>query len=430
LAIDNYKKALEIDPNFASVKRALKDIKKKEKEFSMTTKTIFRVMPAFITAFLLFSSAAYGQADKDTLTPDRLGQGNKIIIGETFKIHSDILNEDRHFLVYLPDNYSSSQMKYPVIFLLDGDYFFLPTAGMVEFLSKINKAPKMIVVAIVNTDRFRDFSPPTRDADNPDPSDTGDGARFLAFLKDELLPYMNTNYRTETYHIFVGHSLGGLFVIHTLLSEPQLFGAYISISPALFWNGGSEVTKAGKVFDRQMSLKKYLYMTYSEGDGSNTRSSTDKLVNILETQAPKDFKWKFAFMPNDRHNSSPLRSTYDGLELLFSRWEYLGEDDSGKLVQHYASLSEKFGFECKPTEDAAASVGRNLVRKGNLPEAIKVYQYIVKIYPHSADAYERLGEAYMKAGNTTLAIESYEKSLRINPQNSRVTENLKKLREK
>jgi len=394
------------------------------------TKTVFRVMPAFITVFILSASVSYGQADKDALSHDRLGQGDKIIIGETVKIHSYILDEDRNLLICLPDDYASSQIKYPVIYLLDGNYFFLPTSGMVEFLSKINKAPKMIVVAIVNTDRFRDFVPPTSEAADPDSSAARGGARFLAFLKNELLPYMNKNYRTEPYNIFIGHSLGGLFIIHTLLSEPQLFGAYIAISPALFWSGGSEVTKAGKVFDPQMFLKKYLYMTYSEGDGSNTRSSTDKLVNILETQAPKDFKWKFAFMPNDRHNSSPLRSTYDGLELLFSRWEYLGEDDSGKLVQHYASLSEKFGFECKPAEDAAASVGRNLVRKGNLPEAIKVYQYIVKIYPDSADAHESLGDAYAKAGNKILAIESYEKSLRITPQNTRVKENLKKLRDK
>jgi len=396
----------------------------------MKTKTVFRVMPAFITAFILLASVAYGQADKDTLSRDRLGQDNKIIIGETVKIHSDILNEDRNFLIYLPDNYASSQIKYPVIYLLDGNYFFLPTSGMVEFLSKINKVPKMIVVAIVNTDRFRDFSPPTSDVADPDSSDTRGGARFLAFLKNELMPYMNKNYRTETYNIFIGHSLGGLFVIYTLLSEPQLFGAYIAISPALFWNGGSEVTKASNVFNPQISLKKYLFMTYSEGDGSNIRSSTDKLVNILETEAPRDFKWKFAFMPNDRHNSTPLRSTYDGLELLFSRWAYLGENDSGKLEQHYKSLSEEFGFECKPAEDAVASIGRNLVRNGNIPEAIKVYQYVVKIYPNSADAYESLGEVYMKAGNKILAIENYEKSLRINPQNTQVIENLKKLRGK
>jgi tetratricopeptide (TPR) repeat protein len=142
------------------------------------------------------------------------------------------------------------------------------------------------------------------------------------------------------------------------------------------------------------------------------------------------FKWKFAFMPNDRHNSTPLRSTYDGLELLFSRWIYLGENDSGKLEQHYTSLSEEFGFECKPAEDAAASIGRNHVRSGNIPEAVKVYQYVVKIYPNSANAYESLGAVFVKEGNKMLAIDCYEKSLKINPQNTLVIENLKKLRGK
>jgi len=396
----------------------------------MKTKTVIRITPACVTAFILLTSIAYGQADKDTLPRDRLGQDNKIIIGETVKIHSDILNEDRNILIYLPDNYASSQIKYPVIYLLDGNYFFLPTSGIVEFLSKINKAPKMIVVAIVNTNRFRDFSPPKSDIADPNSSDNGSAARFLAFLKNELMPYMNKNYRTETYNIFIGHSLGGLFIIYTLLNEPQLFDAYIAISPALFWNGGSEVTKASKVFNPRISLKKYLYMTYCQGDGSNTRSSTDKLVNILETKAPRDFKWKFAFMSNDRHNSTPLQSVYDGLKLQFSRWAYLGEDDAEKLAHHYKSLSKEFGFECKPAEDAVASIGRNLIRKGNFSEAIKVYQYKVKKYPNSADAYESLGEVYMKAGNKILAIENYEKSLKINPHNTQAIENLKKLRKK
>lgn len=164
---------------------------------------------------------------------------------------------------------------------------------MVEFLSKINKAPKMIVVAVISTNRFRDFSQPTSDIADPNSSDTGSAARFSAFLKNELMPYMNKNYRTETYNIFIGHLLSGLFIIYTLLSEPQLFDAYIAISPALFWNSGSEVTKASKVFNPQISLRKYLYMTYCEGDGSNTSSATDKLVNILETKAPRDLKWKF-----------------------------------------------------------------------------------------------------------------------------------------
>ena len=227
----------------------------------------------------------------------------------------------------------------------------------------------------------------------------------------------------------MGHSLGGLFVIYTLLNEPQLFDAYFAISPALHWNGQSEVINASKIFHSQLSLKKYLFMTYSQGDGKNIRSSTDKLVNILETNTPRELKWKFSFMPNDSHNSTPIRSVYDGLEFLFSRWAYLGEDDAEKLAQYYQALSEKFGFECKPTEDAVASRGRNLIRKGNIPEAIRVYQYNVQMYPFSAEAYKNLGDAYMKAGNKELAIKNYEKSLELDPQNSGAAENLKKLRE-
>ena len=107
------------------------------------------------------------------------------------------------------------------MYLLDGNFFFLPTAGLVEFLSKINNAPKMIVAAILSPDRMHDLST----------SPGAGGAEFTAFLKDELLPYMNANYRTEPYSIFIGHSLGGHFVVHTLLSEPELFDAYIAASP-------------------------------------------------------------------------------------------------------------------------------------------------------------------------------------------------------
>jgi len=93
----------------------------------------------------------------------------------------------------------------------------------------------------------------------------------------------------------------------------------------------------------------------------------------------------------------------------------------------YKSLSEEFGFECKPAKDAVASIGRNLIRKGNFPEAIKVYQYNVKKYPNSADAYENLGEVYMKAGNKLERIETFLKANKIYicfPHRIEISENL------
>jgi len=171
----------------------------------MKTKTVIHIIIlAFFTTFVFLTNLVFAFQDKTDLPSDRLGQDNQITIGETATIYSKILNEDRNVLIYLPDNYKHSQLNYPVIYLLDGNYFFLPTAGMVEFLATINKAPKMIVVAIVNTNRIHDFST----------SPSGGAPKFSAFLKNELVPYMNKIYRTEPYNIFIGHSLGGLFVIN------------------------------------------------------------------------------------------------------------------------------------------------------------------------------------------------------------------------
>ncbi|MCP4725915.1 MAG: hypothetical protein GY863_12810 [bacterium] len=386
----------------------------------MRIKSMLSIILAFIAVFTLPVHPVFGQEDDTSVPKWRLSQNNKITIGEKIEIHSEILNEDRDLLIYLPDNYDHTQAKYPVIYLLDGYFFFLSTSAIIDYLSRINNMPKMIVVAITNTDRLRDFSPAPR----------GGAEKFTSFLKNELIPFVDDNYRTEKFSVFAGHSLGGYFVVYTLLNEPHLFNAYIAMSPALHWNRRSEVTKAGEVLNSEISLKKYLYLTYSKGDGNNISSTTDKLVNILKTQSPRDLKWEFAFMPNDMHNSTPLRSVHTGLEFLFSRWAFHDWDNPGKMIEHYRSLSEEFGFVCKPTESLVVSFARRQVNKGNIPEAIKVYQYNTEIYPLSARAFESLGDTYIKAENIVLAKKNYEKSLKLNPNNARVKDKMAKLKDK
>jgi len=359
---------------------------------------------------------AYGCQETGRWSRDRLGPNNEIVVGEYVTIHSTVLNEDRDILLYLPSDYSTSRMRYPVVYLLDGDFFFLATAGVVEFLAKTNNAPEMIVVAVVSTDRMNELSP------------SAGGTDFTSFLSSELMPYMSENFRTEPYNILAGHSLGGLFVIHALLEHPQLFDAYIAASPALFWDGRSELTMARGVLDSLTSLNKFLYLTYSAGDGNNIRSATDDFVALLERGTPPDLKWEFTFLPNDRHNTSPLISVHAGLQLLFSRWAYLGPDDATQMEAHYLSLSEEFGFECKPPEGVVASRGRNQTRRGNIREAIKLYQYNARLYPGSANVYEDLGALHLGAGNRELARENYEKSLELNPDRPSIIEILRQLR--
>jgi predicted alpha/beta superfamily hydrolase len=65
---------------------------------------------------------------------------------------------------------------------------------------------------------------------------SGGGDRFLDFIQNELMPEIGKRYRTAHFQIFSGHWLGGLMAIHILVSRPDMFQAYIAVSPSLQWD--------------------------------------------------------------------------------------------------------------------------------------------------------------------------------------------------
>jgi predicted alpha/beta superfamily hydrolase len=150
----------------------------------------------------------------------------KIIIGEKLKISSKILNEDREVLIRVPKDYDYSDTKYPVLYVLDGEFFFQQVNGVVTFLSECsyiyNKPiPEMIVVAIINIDRNRDYTPtyaPNQLGSLYYPT-SGGAERFFNFLEKELIPEIDSQYRTQSFRTLAGWSFGDyLRYIHTPIS--------------------------------------------------------------------------------------------------------------------------------------------------------------------------------------------------------------------
>jgi predicted alpha/beta superfamily hydrolase len=371
-----------------------------------------------IAALAFVPALVSGFQEQGALLADRITQGDRITIGRTVSLHSEVFNGDRQVLVYLPDDYSRSKAGYPVVYLLDGAFFFLPTAELVDFYSMINRMPRMIVVAIVHSDRMHELST----------ASSGGSSGFTSFLREELIPFIDGRFRTEPFRILVGHSLGGLFSAHVLFEAPDLFQAHIAASPAMYWNGGSELERARAVLRSTPSLKNFLYLTYSGGDGENIRTSTDQLIHILEESGSPDMDWKFEFLPDDRHNSSPVPSVLGGLSHLFSTWTYLGEDSAEALIEHYRVLSEQFGFECRPEMGNVASRGRSLIRKGDLEGAIRIFEYNAQIHPEAHEVHEALGSAYKAAGNIPMAIAAYERALELRPESGEISKILRELK--
>ncbi|MBD11000.1 MAG: hypothetical protein CMC68_09725, partial [Flavobacteriaceae bacterium] len=170
---------------------------------------------------------------------DRTEDNQLLGLGTQYILKSIILEEDRPIVISLPMGYNTSKANYPVLYVLDGLQNIKHTVGTVELLTESGLIPPIIVVGIESLDRTRDLTPSNAGENvyggtgNLGIPQSGGAPKFLKFLSDELVPYMDSNYRTHPYRILEGHSLGGLFSVYTLMESKDLFDAFIVEAPAL-----------------------------------------------------------------------------------------------------------------------------------------------------------------------------------------------------
>jgi predicted alpha/beta superfamily hydrolase len=362
------------------------------------------------------------------LTQGAAAQGNEnaITIGVARSLHSDVLGEDRLLLIHTPQSYDRGRAggsadgageRFPVIYLLDGDGHFHHTTGLLQYLSALSRMPEAIVVAIPNTDRTRDLTPPLSVADTGEFPGAGGADAFLRFFEEELIPFIDAEYRTAPYRILIGHSFGGLFAVYALLEQPDLFQAHIAISPSLWWDEEALVAQAADFFGDGNERRGFLYMTMGN-EGGGMIAGAWGLTRILETQASPQFHWEFRVFDAEDHGSVPHRSTYAAFEAIFADWNIqdplaLADDgDLSRIDAHYAALSERFGYEIRTPELLINRVGYGLIPE-QPDAAIAVFEENMRRYPASANVYDSLGDGYDAAGRYEEALRSYARAVEL-----------------
>ncbi|WP_343687747.1 alpha/beta hydrolase-fold protein [Chryseobacterium gleum] len=339
-----------------------------------------------------------------------------------FLIESEILNQPRSIWIHLPEGYSSSQ-AYPVLYLLDGDAHFKYVSQMTDYLSDYdrNRIPKMIVVAILNINRGKDLNirhNVVNGKEVPSGISVADGAgRFLKFIDQELIPQINSRFKTQPYRILMGHSLAGEFALYAKNTLPDLFQSTILISPAIHNENMVVMADFHKMLQRK-NLKGKMFVTLGDEDTQKVNLITEQLKQF----SPATFEWDFKFYKEENHFSVTYKSIFDGLKFIYKNWFF--DNYSTVLMtpkeihQHFDRLSKEFGYTVHPTEDFVNNRAYGQLRAGNINIALDLFQQNVKDHPDSWNAYDSLAEAYMKKGDKKSAIENYKKSLQLNPDNA------------
>lgn len=211
-----------------------------------------------------------------------------------FTLYSKSVKDTFYISIQLPLAYNEkTKNHYPVVVLTDANFYFPMLAPVMHQYEKGGLLPPLILVGIgyksfkiMNSLRVRDYLYP-----KAIPSDEmkaiGGGQHFYQFITNDLLPKIDSNYRTETTNrTLLGHSFGGYFSLYALLEQVNQkrndFKGFISASPSLWYNNNYlfQLPRKLKTVADKDSLKVFL----SAGDLETPKEWTVQPVKNMSKQ--------------------------------------------------------------------------------------------------------------------------------------------------
>jgi hypothetical protein len=308
--------------------------------------------------------------------------GTPLEIGRTYQLQSVVLGEQRTIDVSLPTGYATdTTQRYPVLMVLDGEFEHQIAASTARFYASAGQVPGLIVVGVRNVNRTRDMTTtPAAGFDTPPEvltAGAGGAERFLGFLGDELIPYIDRRYRTTPMRVIVGHSLGGLLSIFALGRRPDLFIGYVLLEPSVWWNNGQEARAAQAMLRQPAGRHARVMMVNMESWGFDTTTwgSGKPMIRELRTTG-------------ETHSSMAIIGMAQALRTMFADFKP-AQWQPGKrpiaMLDQFDSLTARVGYPVPVPVDAYAMVARMSLDSRHFDDAERVVNRMAQAYPASEE---------------------------------------------
>ncbi len=236
-------------------------------------------------------------------------------------IFSEEVADSFYLYIRVPKNYETENKSYPVLYLLDGDISFNMATSIVRYLQYGNDVPEIIIVGIGYGTMMNDNKINFRERDytfskNDLFKQSGGADKFLNFIKSELIPFVEKNYRTSGTRILSGYSLGGLFTTYSLLKEKNLFSSYIAGSPYL----KSDIDSLLILSNSLENFDGKLFITIGELESeSDYKIPIKKIVDMFSKKIKNKDNIKMQIFENGTHFTCPPEALTYGLNFIFSK---------------------------------------------------------------------------------------------------------------
>jgi len=205
------------------------------------------------------------------------------------KFHSAVLPDDRDLIVYLPEEYTRTERRYPVLYLHDGQNLFDGATSYIagrtwsvhetaDRLIASGEVEPLIIVGIYNTGehRIREYTPT-----NDPKYGGGEADLYGRLLMEEIQPFIDQTYRTQhgpEHTGLGGSSLGGLVTLYLGLLRPEVFGRLAVLSPSVWWDEKSILTF---ITEATPKPRPRIWLDMGTMEGKRTLKDSDALHNLL-----------------------------------------------------------------------------------------------------------------------------------------------------
>src|SRR5690606_13491815 len=332
----------------------------------------------------------------------------------TYKaFESSKLGTTRELKIQLPRGYENNKNKsYPLIVVLDGDYLFEAVAGNVDYYTYWEDMPDAIVVGINQYDyRYDDC---LYSGQNSLPIETG--AAFFEFIGAEVIPYIESTYRTGGFRVAIGHGETANFINYFLLKEQPLFQAYIAISPEL----------APKMIDylperlSNIQSKTFYYLATTNNDSESIQSMAQALDSAIKAIDNKNVLYKYNVFENTSHYSVPTHAIPNAIESIFhvyqpiSKKEYqetilkLDESPVVYLQEKYQTIHDLFGIDKTILINDFKAIAADIEKNGTFEYYEELGKMARKAYPDTLLGSYYIARFYEETGEPKKAMKTYQ----------------------
>jgi predicted alpha/beta superfamily hydrolase len=263
---------------------------------------------------------------------------------ESRLVTSAVTGRTYQISVALPRGYDTSDETYPVLYAVDANGEFGTVVEAARLLRFEESIPELLIVGIgYPVGRFFDAAAPravdltpTEDRDWerqqaedfpewPAPEGSGGAPAFLEFLRQELIPSIDAEFRTKAGdRALFGHSFGGLFAVHALLNGEETFQRFIAGSPSLWWDGGVTFRHEEEYAATHRALRGRVFFSIGELEEQNPEiywghmvTDLQRFVEAVEARQYEGLEYESHLFEDETHTSVIPATISRGLRYIY-----------------------------------------------------------------------------------------------------------------